>query len=197
MLKALSTYLLSAMLSWMPTKNHHFREPAEAAQARYEAIATDVATVALDQAEPPIFKGPDGRVRTALVLLSVAFWESAFRVDVDNGSCKPPECDQGHAFSVWQLHPEDGFIFDGDVFTFARNRSAAWRAEHAAEIFDGPALVRDRKLAARIALHMIRYSVRNTGSLAIYTGERGNGPKSRQRMSHAMDWLRGHPFAGG
>src|SRR5205823_6059111 len=89
MLKALTTYLLSAMLSWMPARNQQHRETADAAQARYETIAADVAATALDPNEPPVYQGPDGRVKTALVLLSLAFWESAFRVDVDRGQCKP------------------------------------------------------------------------------------------------------------
>ena len=194
MLKELTSYLLSAMLSWMPARNHANREALEATVARYEAIAEDVATVVLDPAEPPLFQGEGGRVKSALLLLSVAFWESGFRPDVDRGQCKPPECDNGAAFSLWQLHPEDGFIFDGDVFTFARNRTAAWRAEHKGDIFDGASLIRDRRLAARIALHMIRYSMKNAHSLAIFTGENGEGPKAKSRMEHAVKWMRGHPF---
>lgn len=194
MLKALTTYLFTAMLAWMPLRNQANRETEEAASARYESIASDIATVATDPSEPPLFGGDDGRVKSALVVLSVAFWESGFRADVDGGRCKPNECDHGLAYSLWQLHPEDGFIFDGDVFTYSRNRSHAWREEHASEIFDGPMLIQDRQLAARVALHILRYSVRNGGSLGIYTGENGNGPKARLRYGHAMSWLRGHPF---
>jgi hypothetical protein len=190
----LTTYLLTAMLAWVPAKAHQARETADATQARYASIASDVAIVASDPAEPPLFQGSDGRVRTALLLLSVAYWESAFRPDVDGGRCKPPECDNGHAFTLWQLHPEDGYIFDGDVYTYARNRSPSWRAEHTSEIFDGQALVRDRKLAAKIALHILRFSIKNSGSLAIYTGEGHNGPKARQRMDYAARWLKSHPF---
>jgi len=184
------------MLAWMPAKAHHVLETEDQARARYATIAADVAAVAADPAEPPVFQGADGRTKTALVLLSVAFWESAFRVDVDSGKCKPPECDNGHAFTLWQLHPEDGVIFDGDVYTFARNRSPAWRADHAAEIYDGAALLKDRKLAARVALHMIRYSFKATQSLGVYTGEGKNGPKAKQRFEHALKWLRVHPFNG-
>jgi hypothetical protein len=96
---------------------------------------------------------------------------------------------------MWQLHPEDGLTFDRDLFTFARNRSASWREEHASEIFDGHALVRDRKLAARMALHMLRYSMKNAHSLAIYTGEAGNAPKAKLRMATAISYIRTHPFA--
>jgi hypothetical protein len=194
MLKALTAYLIVAMTSWMPVHNHAARETPEQTLARYEAIATDIATIALDPSEPSLFQGDDGRVKTALLLLSVAFWESAFRGDVDAGHCKPHECDNGHAYSLWQLHPEDGFIFDGDVYTFARNRSVAWREEHASEIVDGPALIRDRKLAAKVALHMLRYSMKNAHSLTIYTGEGPNGPKAKQRLDRATSYARAHAF---
>jgi hypothetical protein len=194
MLKALTSYLLAAMTAWMPLKNHARSETPEVTEARYQQIAEDVALIALDPDEAPLFQGEDGRVKTALLLLSVALHESGFRGDVDAGRCKPYECDHGKAFSMWQLHPEDGLIFDGDVFTFARNRPASWREEHRSEIFDGPALVRDRKLAARMALHMLRYSMKNAHSLAIYTGEGGNGPKAKLRLETALSYLRQHPF---
>jgi hypothetical protein len=194
MLKALTSYLLAAMTAWMPMKNHARSETPEVTEARYQQIAEDIAQVALDPDETPLFLGEDGRVKTALLLLSVALHESGFRGDVDAGKCKPYECDHGKAFSMWQLHPEDGLIFDGDFFTFARNRPASWREEHASEIFDGPALVRDRKLAARMALHMLRYSMKNTRSLAIYTGEGHNGPKAKLRMETALSYIRQHPF---
>ena len=193
MLEALTTYLLAAMLAWMPARNQVHRETEEETLARYRSIAADVAEVCLDPNEPPVFEGENARVKTALLLLSVAFWESAFRPDVDRGTCKPPECDNGLAVSLWQLHPEDGFIFDGDVYTFARNRTAQWREEHARDIYGREQLLGDRKLAARIALHIIRYSMKNAHSLGIYTGEGGNGPKARQRLRHALDWYRGHP----
>lgn len=195
MIKTLTSYLLAAMTAWMPIRNHAHSETPEVTQARYEQIAADVAQIALDPDETPLFQGEDGRAKTALLLLSVALHESGFRGDVDAGKCKPYECDHGKAFSIWQLHPEDGLIFDGDVFTFARNRSASWREDHATEIFDGASLVRDRKLAARMALHMLRYSMKNAHSLAIYTGEGGNGPKAKLRMQTALSYIREHPFA--
>lgn len=194
MIKALTSYLLAAMTAWMPIRNHAHNEASEVTEARYEQIAADVAQIALDPDETPLFQGEDGRVKTALLLLSVALHESGFRGNVDAGKCKPYECDHGKAFSIWQLHPEDGLIFDGDVFTFARNRPSDWRADHTSEIFDGASLVRDRKLAARMALHMLRYSMKNAHSLGIYTGEGGNGPKAKLRMETALSYLRQHPF---
>jgi hypothetical protein len=194
MLKALTSYLLAAMTAWMPMKSHARSEAPEVTEARYQQIAADIAEVVLDPDEEPLFKGEDGRVKTGLLLLAVAFHESNFRGDIDGGRCRPFECDHGKAFSMWQLHPEDGLTFEGDVFTFARNRSTSWREEHASEIFDGQALVRDRKIAARMALHMLRYSMKNAHSLAIYTGEPGNGPKAKLRMETALSYIRQHPF---
>ncbi len=194
MLKVLTSYLLAAMTTWMPVHEHARHEASDVTEARYDAIAQDVAQVALDPDEQPLFEGEDGRVKTALLLLAVAYHESGFRGSIDAGLCKPYECDHGRAFSMWQLHPEDGLIFDGDVFTFARNRSASWRLEHASEIVDGPALVHDRKLAARAALHMLRYSMKHAHSLAIYTGEGGNGPKAKLRMETALSFIRQNPF---
>jgi len=194
MIKVLTSYLLAAMTSWMPVHEHAHGEAPEATQARYAAIAQDVAEIALDPDEQPLFEGEDGRVKTALLLLAVAFHESNYRGEIDAGRCKPYECDHGKAFSIWQLHPEDGLVFDGDVFTFARNRSTSWRMDHASEIFDGAALVRDRKLAARMALHMLRYSMKNAHSLAIYTGEYGGAPKAKLRMETALAFIRKNPF---
>ena len=90
--------------------------------------------------------------------------------------------------------PEDGLIFDGDVYTFVRNRPASWREEHKAEIFDGPALVRDRRVAARMALHMLRYSMKHAHTLAIYTGEVGSAPKAKLRLETALSFIRHNPF---
>jgi hypothetical protein len=71
----------------------------------------------------------------------------------------------------------------------------AWRREHASEIVDGPALIRDRKLAAKVALHMLRYSMKNAHSLTIYTGEAPNGPKAKLRLDRATNYARKHAFA--
>jgi hypothetical protein len=85
MLKALASYLLAAMTSWMPMKNHLQSEAPDVTEARYEQIAADVAQIATDSDEEPLFQGEDGRVKTALLLLSVAFYESNFRGDIDGG----------------------------------------------------------------------------------------------------------------
>src|SRR5262249_4293140 len=94
----LSAYILSAMIAWMPLKVHH-REAEDEARARYQAIAQDIAAVALDENEPPLFAGEDGRTQTALLVASIASFESHFRADVDAGKARG---DNGISWCVMQ-----------------------------------------------------------------------------------------------
>lgn len=61
------------------------RETVEQRQARYEAIAEAIEEVVFDPAEKPLFAGPEGRYRTAAVIVAIADMESGFRRDVDLG----------------------------------------------------------------------------------------------------------------
>ena len=81
----LVSYLVSAMLSWVPLYAQT-AESKEEALARYESIAQDVAAVAYDDQESPLFSGPNGRAQTALLMLSIASYESSYRKTVDDGT---------------------------------------------------------------------------------------------------------------
>lgn len=61
------------------------RETVAEREARYWAIAEAVATVVSDPAERPVFAGPEGRARTAALLLGISYLESGWRRDVDLG----------------------------------------------------------------------------------------------------------------
>lgn len=75
---SLATFLLVTMLAW--------RAPTLPELPYFEEVAHDVADVAMDPKEAPVFAGPLGRERTALLLLSIAFYESGgFARDVDQG----------------------------------------------------------------------------------------------------------------
>jgi hypothetical protein len=88
------------MLSWAPLTEHAFVEARAVTEARYAAIADDIASVAL--AEPPLFAGDDGRARTAVLLAAIASVESGgFRGDV--AFCRRPG-DRGHAWGLYQSH---------------------------------------------------------------------------------------------
>ena len=62
---------------------------------------------------------------------------------------------------------------------------------------EGQDLLADRQRAARVALHMMRTSLKRSGTLCGYTGEAAPCPKARQRLEFARDYLRAHPFDGG
>lgn len=180
----IATWLLSAWSAWVPATDD--------ARPFREGMARDILAVAYDPAEPPLFPGPQGRARTALVMARVAALESQLRPDVDVGHCRPTECDHGTAFCPMQVRPAAGIVLDGTMYDYASRRSPAWRRDHAAEIVNGERLVDDRRTCFRVALHMLRASRRHTGGLGEYTGERAHGPLARNRWEGALVWATRH-----
>jgi hypothetical protein len=188
-------YVLAAMLAWFPLSKHP--EPEVKSAARYAEVARAIAEVALDPGEPPLFDGPAGRARTALVDAGIAALEGGFRAYVDDGSCnavaflagRRPHCDHGRAYSIWQIQTARGMSLHGDTWQWWSLRSPEAR-------ITGPDLIADRKLAARLALHIARKSIRDYGSLCAYTGEkcRGAHPNADARLALADRWWRSHPF---
>ena len=180
----LASWLLDAELAWCPLSRHATRDKSEAdTLSRYRDIAADVARVAGDPNEPPMYTGDGGRARTALVLLSLAFWESGFRGDVDSGTCKPPECDDGAATGLLQLHMGSGIVLDGDGWAYARARSPEWRVSHPANVVTAPDILRNRVLMFRVGLHMARRHI-------------GAWTTSKRALEHARYWWTKRPFGG-
>lgn len=195
---AVTRYLVAAMTFWSPLEEHA-PEPAGVVLERYTAIAHDIAEVCLDPEEPPVFRSgeEDGRVPTCVLLGSIAFHEGHFFKFVDDGSCnqkgfKPDRrgtCDNGKAFSIWQIQPgKSGLILFDDTWGWWNVRSQERR-------ITGDDLIRDRQLAARTALHMARQSLK-VGSLCVYTGEpcKERHPRANLRLDAAMKWSRKNPF---
>lgn len=203
-LSALSAYVLAAMLFWVPPSNHkYFGISEEETQARYESIANDIASVAMEADEAPLFKvqagvsvsDDEGRAFNAILLAAIAKHESDFRKHIDEGKCRKNECDHGRAFSMWQVLPEGGiFLTPNGEWNYAFRMSDEWRREHSSEIITGAAMINDRKLAIRSSLHMVRQSIKNVGHLGVYTGEITNGPKAKLRMYTARKWVKDNPF---
>ncbi len=81
-------HFLALMLLWAPPSRHIDGEGIAAAEQRYREIVTAAASVAFDPQEKPVFIGPHGRQRTLALMLSVAYFESGFRRDVDIGEGK-------------------------------------------------------------------------------------------------------------
>jgi hypothetical protein len=184
MLATITKIVLAALLTWAPLKDH-VGEPPEEVQARYDSTAGDIAAVALESTETPLFSTSDGRIRTALVLANIATLEGHLWKFVDLGWCndktrKPDprgNCDGGHAYTFWQIHPDQ--LPMGDHAT-------------------GKELLASRQLAARIALHIVRISLSRTrsktdtiGSLCMYTGEpcaMRQHPLAEERLQRALKY---------
>jgi hypothetical protein len=97
----LALSLFSLMTELDPIASQaYLGESASVTEARYMAFAANVATVALDPREAPVFDGDDGRERTARLLVSLWHYESHGRADAmlcDVGG------DDGHSWGSFQV----------------------------------------------------------------------------------------------
>lgn len=94
----LSPIVLKAMVAFYPMANHSFYEPLATTQARYESIAEDIS---LGASIDPVFEGEEGGIKTALLLASIASFESGgYNASVD--ACKRSG-DGGKAWTIFQL----------------------------------------------------------------------------------------------
>lgn len=170
----LVTYLVAAMTAWVPLKAQP--ESPEETMARYESIARDVAAVAYDEAEEPLFPGPEGRAQTALFMLSIASYESAYHKTVDQGLGRG---DHGRSYCLMQIRVGDGTTREG---------------------WTGRQLVTDRTMCFRSALHILHGSFNVCRRLPIEdrmsayaTGHCfENADVSRSRVGRARNWWTTH-----
>jgi hypothetical protein len=84
-MSGLGSWILAAMISLVPARNH-------------ERLASAIESVALS--EPPLFKGDDDRLRTASVIIAVGFREGSLIADVVG--------DRGRSFCTMQVHVTSG-----------------------------------------------------------------------------------------
>jgi len=165
---ALTQYVLAFMLAVYPVQNHRFLGVSDDyTRARYAAIAADVADVALDPDEPPLFADgrTPGRVKTAMLLASLARFESGgFREDVDT---LRKLGDGGAARCLLQIH--------------------AWPGER----------IEDRASCLRAGMRHLRASLRSCGTIAGFTVGHceKDEPEAARRMGLAEEWIRSHPWA--
>jgi len=144
--------------------------------ARYESIARDVATVALDEREESLFDGEDGRAETAVLMLSVASYESSFSKRVDDGIRRG---DHGYSYCLMQIRVGLGATREG---------------------WSGRQLIEDRKLCFRAALHILQASFTACRNLPIddrlsaYASGHcfPDAEISRSRLGRARAWWESH-----
>jgi hypothetical protein len=121
-------WLVSVMVAW--------QAPAVGDATRYEAIARDLASVVEAPEVAPLFEGEQARARTALLVLSVAYWESGgFARGVDDGSVLG---DSGRSYCLMQIK------------LGKRRTSEGW---------SGRDLVSDRTKCFRVGMRMMRESM--------------------------------------
>src|SRR5665213_743767 len=180
-MQTLITYLLTAMLAWSPLENHrylltHMASDAERdayTEARYESIAKDLADVV--ENSPPLFSGMTGKAETALVILSIASYESGdFREDIDTikGSG-----DHGRAHCLMQIE-----------FPLRAGET-----------------LNDRKDCFRIGLSRIKESMQACPKshveerLAVYARGKCDDTwgirNSKMKMRRARGWFKANPFS--
>ncbi len=175
-MESLVSYLVAAMLAWVPPQSHAPLETSEHVRARYDSIARDAATVVLDENETPVFDGPDRRTETALLMLSVASYESSFSKRVDDGIRRG---DHGRSYCLMQIRVGDGATREG---------------------WGGARLIEDRKLCFRAALHILQASFAACRKLPIddrlsaYASGHcyADGKISRSRVWRARSWWQAH-----
>jgi hypothetical protein len=202
------TYLLTAMLSWVPVTNlTPYGETEDQAMGRMHSIAEDIATVVLDRDEPPIFAAAEGRIKSGLLLASIASFEGGFQKFVDDGICNRRDfigdrrgnCDGHHAFSLWQIHVAgDGYLLleDGSLGSVYYSPPDVVRSHP--NVIKGPELIADRKTAIRVAQRIARDSLKRYHSLCAYSGESCDDdtrhPKAKARLERAVEYYRHHPY---
>ena len=169
---ALAAYLLAAARTWAPPSWHDFtRVPRAETEARYAAIATDLTAVVLDPAEAPLFGDELGRVKTALLMLAIASYESGgFRKDVDQQD--HASGDGGHAWCLAQLHEPYAHGLTDRVSCFR----AQLRALH-----DSFALCPEGPTSSRIAGYTV-------GHCEV------DEPEAVHRSDRAARWWTSHPW---
>jgi hypothetical protein len=179
--EALATWLLGIMVASVAPGRARFPKEAVESEAdgrvRYAALARGLADVTLDSAEQPLFDGPNGRARTAALLLALSYHESAWRRDVDLGL-------------GGQAHPRYFCVMQVAV----RDRTP--------EGWTGADLVAERERCFRAALHILersRGSCRDSGPdawLRIYTsGHCHQGVRAAdERFDTYRRWLSKFPL---
>jgi hypothetical protein len=206
----LKQYVFDAMTEWAPAKDMPDQDTSN-----FDGIAEDIVTVVLDDSEPPLWSDDLAKGKTATMVATIGLWEGHYWRYVDDGRCNSKTwrdshagkhltgpratCDGGHAYSIFQIHPDRGGIvlttkeietpqgpkFIGDGYTYHQLAPDE-------PYITGRDLIQDRTKAVRVALHMIRPAIHN--NLCSYTGESGDCPKGKERIKWAMDWWKKHPF---
>lgn len=181
-------YLLKFLSDTIPLNQHVGEDPIEVYE-RYVAHAENIADVALDPTEKPLFAGENGRVQTAMAIASIETFESFIKKGPIHGDChehadrrcrKPT--DIPHSFCHMQIQPgPTGIVLDSETYHFAESGETG---------YSGVDLDSDPRLCNRVGLHMMRQSIQARSDLSIYTGEKKGGLKAFHSLYRAQMWYK-------
>jgi hypothetical protein len=204
---SLHQWVVDRMVTWAPPGLSYVKEAKESEEEgrrRYEDIANDIMTVTYDPAERPIFQGANGRAMTTALLTSIAFYESAYRKDVDTGVGPKAQGDSGKSWCLMQvklgtLEKDTGRTKlrvvvgpNGGLRFVSSEREPGY-----ATAWGGEDLVQDRTKCFRVALRIARLSFGSCSKLGVqdrlsmYASGRCEVGEdaSRRRVSRAQQWL--------
>lgn len=196
-------WIVDRMLKWSPPGRSLFKDAVETKEegaARYAEIASAAITVAYDPSEDPFVTGPTGRAQSLAILLSLAWFESGFRKDVDLGRGPVARGDKGRSWCMVQVllgNPDkDGktsrrvvLTKDGGASIVTdKTKSVGWGGED---------LVADRTKCFRVGYRFLRKSFRACPGqafddrISVYGAGAclKNWEPSQVRIRHAKRWL--------
>lgn len=207
----LALWARTAMEEWAPKPTKWCTQRGctkDSTELRF-GFSEDVSAVVAD--EPAIFANDATKTLTTAHVLSVAHHEGTYLAWVNDGSCNDDAwrarawtngttwakdvCDNGHAWTLFQLHNEGYAIYGAPSWDWAHLDMA--KAKHGGElglyghVVLGPEMIAHRRRAVRVALHRLRTSV---PTLCGYTGEPGPCPKGHQRAEFARKYAETHPL---
>lgn len=178
------------------------KETTNEAQARYESIAADTASVMFNPSNPPLFAGPHGRAKTASVAMGIMFYESSFRRDVDYGLGTAGLGDGGTSFCLMQVKTGSGRT---GTWNKAHHRFKQWGDDPAdlVEGWTGRELVQDRKKCIEAGYRVMATSFSMCRHLPVPEWLRayasgncdddgGGAEKSEARMNFGINWFNRH-----
>jgi len=204
-LESIVAWMVALMVSVAPAgrapATPEAKETQEEMNERYEAIAKDLVAVVYDKNEQPLFKGSQGRAKTAAVLLAIARYESDFRRDVDLGKGPLARGDGGRSWCLGQINLGEPDKNGQTPRRIGVDQNGYWVwSEPGQWGLSGPDLVNQRQNCFKAMLWMVRTSFAICGKihksqvefyLNLYAG--GNCMKgyesSMKRMNLAKRWL--------
>lgn len=158
------TWILATMMSMAPYREGYrtpdAAESREEATERYQEIADAIVTSSFREDVKPLFGGPHGRAKTAMLVTAVFFTESGFRRDVDLGigrevSMKKGLNDFGRSWCMGQVHL--GYKKERNPYDDTQWVSDSVRTTR--EGWTGRELLEDREKCAIATINILRSSL--------------------------------------